>query len=70
MILPSFQAGFVQGLRPPASPADTTIQGSSEGHELSHNQIWPLWGEQQTLPFALEGLPVDYNLDMMDIYQT
>ncbi|KAL1901095.1 hypothetical protein Sste5346_002162 [Sporothrix stenoceras] len=70
MILPSFQAGFVQGLRPPTSPADTATQGSSEVHELNHNQIWPLWGEQQTLPFALEGLPLDYNLDMMDIYQT
>lgn len=70
MILPSFQAGFVQGLQP-ASPADTTTTHlPSEVQDLSHNQVWPLWGEQQTLPFALEGLPLDYNLDMMDIYQT
>ncbi|KIH93246.1 hypothetical protein SPBR_03371 [Sporothrix brasiliensis 5110] len=51
------------------SPADTATQGSGDVHEPSHSQVWPLWDEQQTPPFALEGMPLDYNLDIMEIYQ-
>jgi hypothetical protein len=30
-------------------------------------QIWPLWGEHQSIPFAIEGLPFDYNMPAIDI---
>ncbi|KJR89013.1 uncharacterized protein SPSK_08013 [Sporothrix schenckii 1099-18] len=59
VVLPSFH-----------SPADTATQASSDVHEPSHSQVWPLLGKQQTPPFALEGMPLDYNLDIMEIYQT
>ena len=30
------------------------------------NQMWPLWGENQHVPFALEGIPFDYNMNILD----
>lgn len=34
--------------------------------DLDGSQIWPLWGEQHNLPFAIEGLPLDYNIRTWD----
>ena len=31
------------------------------------NQMWPLWGENQHIPFALEGIPFDYNMSLLDV---
>lgn len=28
------------------------------------NEVWPLWGEQQYIPFAISGVPFDYNMDL------
>ncbi|CAK7225684.1 hypothetical protein SEUCBS140593_005987 [Sporothrix eucalyptigena] len=79
-LLPSFHARFGQGrgLDTDASNESTVNQLTETTHTqpetaVHHDppsQIWPLWGEQQTLPFALEGLPLDYNLDMMEIYHS
>ncbi|EPE09830.1 fungal specific transcription factor [Ophiostoma piceae UAMH 11346] len=59
--LPPFGTPLAYGLQAVETPVDDT------SHSLG--QIWPLWGQQQTLPFALEGLPLDYNLEMIDMYQ-
>ncbi|KAK7220057.1 hypothetical protein V2G26_008060 [Clonostachys chloroleuca] len=31
------------------------------------NQTWPLWGEQDFIPFAIEGVPFDYNMSLGDL---
>jgi len=31
------------------------------------NEIWPLWGEQQFIPFAISGVPFDYNMDLSSL---
>lgn len=31
------------------------------------NQVWPLWGEQQSDPFTAGGFQLDYSLDLPDI---
>ncbi|CAK7236586.1 hypothetical protein SCUCBS95973_009657 [Sporothrix curviconia] len=69
--LPSFHTGLAQGraAEVEAGPAATSQRVEVTGQHDPPSQVWPLWGEQQTLPFALEGLPLDYHLDMMDIYQ-
>ncbi|KAF7562063.1 hypothetical protein G7046_g2074 [Stylonectria norvegica] len=28
-------------------------------------QSWPLWGDHQNIPYAVEGIPFDYNLDTL-----
>ena len=60
-----------------AAEAAIGLQELSAGHDsqdgLSNElasgniQIWPLWGEQQNFPFAVEGIPFDYNLSMLNI---
>ncbi|KPM42997.1 hypothetical protein AK830_g3513 [Neonectria ditissima] len=32
-------------------------------------QSWPLWGEQQNIPYAVGGIPFDYNLDMLNSWK-
>lgn len=31
------------------------------------NDIWPTWGEQQFIPYAVGGIPFDYNLDLSSL---
>ncbi|EFX02366.1 haloacid dehalogenase-like protein [Grosmannia clavigera kw1407] len=76
VILPASSAGQ----RPSRSDFSTTdgmvlsvLFSPSSIHDVEAeepSQPQPLWGEQHTIPFALEGLPLDYNLDMLDMYTT
>ncbi|KAG9239123.1 putative fungal-specific transcription factor [Amylocarpus encephaloides] len=41
----------------PDLSADTTI-------DSQWNEDWPLWGHQEYVPFAIGGVPFDYNIDL------
>ena len=36
-------------------------RGSMQGYEIWNTEEWPIWGEQQFLPFAAGGLPFDFD---------
>lgn len=43
---------------------ETGLEGDVSAYD-HWNEIWPLWGEQQSIPFAVGGIPFDYNLDLL-----
>lgn len=39
----------------------------TSAYELWNTEIWPMWREQQFIPFAVGGIPFDFNTDMPSI---
>ncbi|EON96023.1 putative fungal specific transcription protein [Phaeoacremonium minimum UCRPA7] len=48
------------------APASQDILSPGGPWTNEWNQMWPLWGENQHVPFALEGIPFDYNMNILD----
>ncbi|KAJ5032262.1 uncharacterized protein L3040_008870 [Drepanopeziza brunnea f. sp. 'multigermtubi'] len=44
-------------------PVNMPIDGSMPQNELVEHWEWPMWGEQQFLPFAVGGMPFDFAPD-------